>query len=61
MKRRVTIDIDEADTAIYEWAESHTDTYRNGILHVDELGVHHMYYKSRNDLITFYDPMELPG
>ena len=57
--KRVTIDIDEADTAISNWAEENTDTYRNGVWGVDEAGVYHMYYQSRNDIIEFKDPEEL--
>tara|TARA_B100001146_G_scaffold158819_1_gene139853 strand:+ start:329 stop:511 length:183 start_codon:yes stop_codon:yes gene_type:complete len=60
MKRRVTVDITEADETISEWANEYTDTYRDGVWGVDEVGVYHMYHHSRNDLITFYDPMELP-
>ena len=59
MKYKVTIDIDEADQSISEWGEEHTDTYRGGILRVDELGLYHMYYQSRNDIIEFKNPEEL--
>ena len=59
MKYKVTIDIDEADDAITAWAEENTNTYTGGVLGVDELGVYHMYYGSRNDLIEFKDPEEL--
>ena len=59
MKYKVTIDIDEADTSISEWAEENTDTYRNGVWGVDELGVYHMYYKVRSNIIEFENPEEL--
>jgi hypothetical protein len=55
MKIRVTIDLDEADTSMSNWANEHTDTYRNGVLGVDKEGVRHMYYQSRNNLIEFED------
>jgi len=59
MKYKVTIDIDEADTSINDWGEEHTDTYRTGVLHVDKLGLYHMYYQSRNDIIEFKDIEEI--
>ena len=58
--KRVTIDIEEADKAMTTWADENTDTYTSGVWGVDGVGVYHMYYGSRNDLVTFYDPMELP-
>jgi hypothetical protein len=59
MKYKVTIDIDEADTSIRDWADNNTDTYRDGIWGVDKVGVYHMYYKSRSNIIEFKDPEEL--
>jgi len=59
MKYKVTIDIDEADTSISEWAEDNTDTYRNGVWGVDKVGVYHMYYGSRSNIIEFKNPEEL--
>ena len=59
MKYKVTIDIDKADQSISEWAEENTDTYRNGVWGVDELGVYHMYYKVRSNIIEFKNPEEL--
>lgn len=53
MEKRITINIEEADKSVTEWAEEHIDTYRSGVLGVDEIGVYHMYYKSRHDIITF--------
>jgi hypothetical protein len=58
MKYKVIIDIDEADTSISEWAEENTDTYRNGVWGVDKLGVYHMYYQSRSNIIEFKNPEE---
>ena len=59
MKYKVTIDIEEADDAITAWAEQNTNTYTDGVWGVDKLGVYHMYYGSRNDLIEFKDPEDL--
>ena len=58
--KRVTIDIDESHKALSAWAEDNTNTFTDGVWGVDEIGVYHMYHHSRNDLVTFYDPMELP-
>ena len=54
-EKRITINIEKADEAISDWADEHIDTYRSGVLGVDEIGVYHMYYKSRHDIITFED------
>jgi len=59
MKYKVTIDIDEADTTISEWAENNTNTFKDGIWGVDKVGVYHMYYQSRSDLVEFEDVEEL--
>ena len=44
--KRVTIDIDESHKAVSAWAEDNTNTFTDGVWGVD--------------LVTFYDPMELP-
>jgi hypothetical protein len=52
-KITVTIDLEKADESITEWANEHTDTYRDGVWGVDEKGVYHMYYHTRTDIISF--------
>jgi hypothetical protein len=51
--KRVTIDIDEADTAVSNWAEDNTNTFTDGVWGVDEAGVYHMFHHSRNDIVKF--------
>lgn len=52
-KITVTIDLEKADESITEWANEHTDTYRDGVWGVDEKGVYHMYYHTRTDVVEF--------
>ena len=59
MKYRVTVDIDQADGSITDWANENTDTYRSGVWGVDELGVYHIYYGTRNTMVEFVNPEEL--
>ena len=59
MNYRITLDIDQAHESISNWANENTDTYRNGVWGVDSIGVYHMYYGSRSDLIEFKDPEKL--
>ena len=51
--KRVTIDIEEADKAVSNWAEDNTNTFTDGVWGVDEAGVYHMFHHSRNDIVNF--------
>ena len=53
------IDIDLSDNGISDWANENTDTYANGCYGVDDIGVYHMYHKSRTDLVTWINPRPL--
>ena len=50
-KIRVTIDVDKADDMLSKWSHDN-DSYRNGIFGCDEDGIYHMYYLSRNDMVS---------
>ena len=52
---RATIDIVMNDNYISDWANENTDTYRDGVYGVDDIGVYHMYHHVRSELCKFAD------
>ena len=55
----IILDIESADDSITSWANNNTDTYRDGVYGVDAIGVYHMYYQSRTNLVEWIDPRPL--